>query len=104
LRRPLRLTAARKKPSSRPPRTENRLHPQIHYLRALVLLHTDNVDQALASLRQAVYCDPTFALAHYSLAELYQDRGERKEAARHLRLAQAAIVGLEPIPAAYSKT
>ncbi len=75
---------------------QDRLHPPIHYLRALVQLHQDQADSALKSLRQAIYCDPDFALAHYALAELYQQRGELKEAVRHLRLTQKAIASLPP--------
>ncbi len=75
---------------------QDRLHPHVHYLRGLVQWHGSNPDSALSSLRQAVYCDPHFALAHYTLAELYEHRGEVKEAIRYLRLAQAAIADMEP--------
>ncbi len=51
---------------------------------------------ALWAWRQALYCDPMFALAHYSLGELYEQRGERKAAARHWHQAMAAIAKLEP--------
>jgi len=74
----------------------DRLNPQLHYLRALVQLHQNQRDNALLSLRQAIYCDPNFALAHYTLAEMYQQRGELKDAARHLRLTQKAIASLPP--------
>jgi chemotaxis protein methyltransferase CheR len=75
---------------------QDRLNPQIHYLRALVQVHQDQSDSAFLSLRQAIYCDPNFALAHYTLAEMYQQRGELKEAVRHLRLTQRAIASLPP--------
>jgi chemotaxis protein methyltransferase CheR len=75
---------------------ENRMQPQIYYLRALIQLHNHDVDGAYQSLRQVVYCDPTFALAHYSLGEFHEQRGETKEAARHWRAAQKAIATMQP--------
>lgn len=67
------------------------LQPQIHYLRALVELHNGNVDQGLHLLRRSVYCDASFALAHYVLGDLYQLRGARKAALRHWQFALNAI-------------
>ncbi len=82
---------------------KNRLHPHVHYLRGLVHLQSGSLEHAVSALRQAIYCDPDFALAHYSLAELYLRRGEVKAAIRHLRLAQTAILGLQPgCPLAFS--
>lgn len=74
---------------------QDSLQPQVHYLRALIQLQIDNREGALVSLRQAVYCDPAFALAHYSLGTLYQQRGEYRTAARHWRMAQQAIADLD---------
>ncbi len=76
---------------------DNPLHPHIHYLRALVHMHNDSPDDALMSLRRAIYCDPSFALAYYTLGELHAKRGEIRQAVRCLRLAQLAIADLEPL-------
>jgi Tfp pilus assembly protein PilF len=73
-----------------------KFHAHVYYLRGIVQLHRDAVDAALISLRQAIYCDPKFALAHYALADLHEKRGDLKEAKRSLKLAQAAIAGQEP--------
>jgi len=70
---------------------QDTLLPQVHYLRGLVLFHNDQWDASLMSLRQAVYCDTGFALAHYSLGDLYAQRGESKDAARHWKHAQDAL-------------
>jgi len=76
----------------------------VHYLRALVQLQMDNTDAALLSLRQAVYCEPHFGLAHYSLGELYERQGDVRAAARHWRLAEQALAGREPEePVLYSE-
>jgi chemotaxis protein methyltransferase CheR len=70
--------------------------PEFHYLHGLVQMAAENADKALWAWRQALYCDPMFALAHYSLGELYEQRGEHKIAARHWHQAMAAIAELEP--------
>jgi len=46
----------------------------------------------MKSLRQAVYCDPSFALGHYTLSQLYHEQGNYSVAVKHLRLAQAALI------------
>ncbi len=74
----------------------HRFRPEFHYLHGLVQLGAQNIDKALWAWRQALYCDPSFALAHYSLGELYALRGEQKIARRHWRQAMASLAGLEP--------
>lgn len=59
---------------------DNRFNPMVHYLRGLVLTHMDNVDGAVKAFRQATYCEPGFALAHYALGELQERAGSHKEA------------------------
>jgi chemotaxis protein methyltransferase CheR len=77
---------------------ENRhlFRPEFHYLRGLVQMAAGNADEALWAWRQALYCDPTFALAHYSLGELFAQLGEAKLAVRHWHQARAAIAKLDP--------
>jgi chemotaxis protein methyltransferase CheR len=70
--------------------------PEFHYLRGLVQMAAGNADEALWAWRQALYCDPMFALAHYSLGDLYAHRGELKFATRHWRQALTAIDRLDP--------
>jgi chemotaxis protein methyltransferase CheR len=72
------------------------LQPQIHYLRGLIFMQMGHRGDAQAALRQAVYCDPTFALAHYSLGDLYAMTGESTEAQRYWQRAQKALKGLHP--------
>jgi chemotaxis protein methyltransferase CheR len=75
---------------------QHSFRPELHYLRGLVQMAAENADEALWSLRQAVYCEPMFALAHYSLGELYERQGEYRLAVRHWRQALEATAGLEP--------
>ena len=73
-----------------------KFHPQIYYLRAVIQWHTGRVSEAVASLRQAIFCNPGFALAQYTLGELYHEIGDAQSAVRHWRLAQVALMSQPP--------
>lgn len=70
---------------------QNPFHAGVHYLRALVELASLNFDQSMQLLRRAIYCDPDFALAHYTLGDMYHRQGAHREAARHWQFALSAI-------------
>lgn len=74
----------------------SKLLPEFHYLRGLVQSLLHDPDAALWSMRQAIYCDPTFVMAHYNLAEIYENMREEKLAVRHWRRAQNLIAGKNP--------
>ncbi len=76
--------------------THHMFRPEFYYLRGLVQMAAENADEALWAWRQALYCDPAFALAHYNLGELFEQREEYKAAARHWHQALVAIADLEP--------
>jgi chemotaxis protein methyltransferase CheR len=54
-----------------------------HYLRATILQEQDLPEEAVRSLRRAVYIDPRFVLGHFALGSLALGRGEPKESERH---------------------
>jgi len=55
--------------------TQDRLNPAIHFYQALIFENLGIVDQSERSLRQAIYLDRSFALAHYHLGlALKRDR------------------------------
>ena len=70
---------------------QDAFQPQVHYLRALVELQMRHPERSLHLLRRAVYCDATFAPAHYLLGELYHQQGAAKDALRHWQLALSAV-------------
>ena len=72
------------------------LQPETHYLRALMLIQMNDHDSAELSLRQALYCDPAFALAHYTLGELREKNGALAEAHRHWQHARKALSAFQP--------
>jgi chemotaxis protein methyltransferase CheR len=54
-----------------------------HYLRATILQEQGLPEEAVRSLRRAVYVDPRFALGHFALGTLALGRGELKESEKH---------------------
>jgi chemotaxis protein methyltransferase CheR len=54
-----------------------------HYLLATILQEQGQHDVAIKSLMRALYLDPEFVLAHFSLGNLHQSQGHYGEAQRH---------------------
>ena len=72
------------------------LLPQLHYLRGLIHLQTNDLPSATEALRQALYCDPSFALAHYTLGELHEKTGTIAQAHQHWHRARKALAHHDP--------
>lgn len=68
----------------------------VHYLRGLMLIQTNDFEAALSALRRAIYCDSTFALAHYTLGELHEKRGNFDEARRCWLRSQRSVAERQP--------
>jgi len=64
---------------------ENRVDPTGYYLRALVLQERGLHIEAGDALRQTLYLDPDFIIAHFALGALARARGDATTAARHWR-------------------
>lgn len=60
----------------------NPLDADAYFVRGLAELGLDDADAAVASLRRALYVDPTFGLAAFKLARAHELRGDRDAAAR----------------------
>jgi chemotaxis protein methyltransferase CheR len=54
-----------------------------HYLRATILQEQDLPEEAICSLRRAVYVDPHFTLGHFALGSLALREGDLKESEKH---------------------
>ena len=74
----------------------NPMNPEVHYLRGLMLMHTQGFDSAIKALRRAIYCDPAFALAHYALGDLHEKNGNRPEARRSWLRSQQMLATRQP--------
>lgn len=58
------------------------LHPESHYLLALLYLEARDWSNARIALRAAIYCRPDFALAHFVSGDLFMLEHEPERAAR----------------------
>jgi chemotaxis protein methyltransferase CheR len=71
----------------------DRLNPSGHYLRAVILQEQGMVDEAVRSLRGALYLDPGFVLAHFALGNIARGLGRRRDAEKHLENAKRLLSG-----------
>ncbi len=74
----------------------NKMDPQLHYLRAIVLQEQGNLEASVAALKRALYLDPDFVLAYFALGNLALRRDAFDEADRHF---ENALALLEQSPA-----
>lgn len=58
----------------------DKLDPEIHYLRAIILQEQNREDEAIASLKRALYLDPNFVPAHFAIGNLMLRRGNVRAA------------------------
>lgn len=66
-------------------------NPANQYLLAVIQQEQGQGDDAVQSLRRALYLDPGFVLAHYALGNLRQSQGRHREAQRHFDNARASL-------------
>lgn len=62
---------------------DDKCDPALRYLRALILEEQGHGAAAMDALRQALYLDPGFVLAHFTLGSLCRRNGDARAAARH---------------------
>ena len=73
----------------------DKMRPTPHLLRATVLQERDELDEATASLRRALYLDADSPVAHFAMASLARRCGRPAEARRHLGQVRALLGGVE---------
>jgi len=61
----------------------NKLDPRLHYLYATILQENNQLEDAVVSLKRAIYLDADFVLAYYSIGSIYQQMGNIKNAKRY---------------------
>ena len=61
----------------------DKLNPAHHYLLATIRQEEGQADEAVQSLKRALYLDPDFVLAHFALGNLHLSQGRYREAERH---------------------
>jgi chemotaxis protein methyltransferase CheR len=73
----------------------NKLNPAARYLLATINQELGQNTTAIQLLRQTLYLDPDFVLAHFALANLCMSQHRAREAARHFDNA-LALLSLRP--------
>ncbi len=71
----------------------DKLVPAFHYLKAIILQEQNQTEEAVASLRRALYLDTHFVLAHFSLGNLTRQIGRPKESQKHYENALSLLNG-----------
>jgi len=69
----------------------DKLNPAFYYLCATILQEQGQVDHAISFLRQALYLNPNFVLAHFALANLSLLQRKFGESGKHLRNALSLL-------------
>ena len=72
----------------------DKLNPEIHFYRGLIFENLGIVDESERSLRQAIYLDRRFALAHYHLGLALKQSGQTGEAARSFENVLRVLAGM----------
>ncbi len=63
----------------------DKLDKNLYFLRASIFQEMEQPEESIASLKQAIYLDPDFIMAHLALGNLYLRNGQTKHAKKHLR-------------------
>jgi chemotaxis protein methyltransferase CheR len=78
----------------RPMLTRERLNPEFNFYRALIFENLAKVEEAERSLRQALYLDRSFALAHYHLGLVLKRAGRMSPSQRSFANVLRVLAGL----------
>jgi chemotaxis protein methyltransferase CheR len=62
----------------------DKLNAELYYLRATIFQEQGEIPKAMASLKQAIYLDQDFIMAHFALGTLTLQNGKHGEAGKHL--------------------
>jgi chemotaxis protein methyltransferase CheR len=65
----------------------DKLNPGCYYLSSRIAEELNLIDEASQALRQALYLDPDFVVAHFALGNLNRKQGRQFEADRHFKVA-----------------
>ena len=79
----------------------DKLNGELHYLRATIFQEQGAIDDAVASLKRALYLDHTFVLTHFALGNLTLRQGKKSESDRHFDNALDLLGGYrddDPVP------
>ncbi len=69
----------------------DKLNPEFHHLRAIILQEQGQLEGAIASLKRALYLDSNFVLAHFMLGNLAHQAGRHKESRKYFENALSLL-------------
>ncbi len=71
--------------------TANKLDPRLYYLYAIILQENNQLNEAVASLKRAIYLDTNFVLSYYALGNIYQRLGDLKNSKKCYEIVLAIL-------------
>lgn len=74
----------------------DKLHPNLYYLLATVMQEQGNDDKAIIALKQALYIDPDFVLAHFLFGTLSLKQGDQVQGKQSYKNAISSLSKLKP--------
>jgi len=74
----------------------NKLDEGCHYLRAVIFIEQRCFDEAEQALRHALYLNPNFVLAHFTLGNLVREAGRTSLSSRHFEHALILLQSYQP--------
>lgn len=81
----------------------DKLNAELYYLRATIYQELGEIPNSIASLKQAIYLDQTFVMAHFALGTLTLKNGRPGEAGKHFENALSLLEARpadDPVPGA----
>lgn len=60
-----------------------KLNADYHYFQGTILQEKGDLEEAISAMQRALFLNPKFALAHFSLGNLALKRGKLKESQKH---------------------
>jgi chemotaxis protein methyltransferase CheR len=75
---------------------DDRLNEALHYMRAVILRERGETEAAAAALQRALYLDPEFIMAHFTLGHLRVVQSRMQDALRHFAAAYGYASRLRP--------
>jgi chemotaxis protein methyltransferase CheR len=85
----------------------DKLNAELYYLRANIFQEQGEIPKVMASLKQAIYLDQGFVMAHFALGTLTLQNGKHREAGKHLGNALSLLGACpadDPVPGAEGMT
>jgi chemotaxis protein methyltransferase CheR len=73
-----------------------KLQPAHYYLLATIYQEQGHLGECMKSLKQTLYLDPEFVLAHFALGSFTKKRGKRDDSRKHLENARSLLLSMDP--------